>query len=130
MKKTMVVVPEKKSKIDRILKVYNKMEQSEVTAGKINSMAVNNTVLIAAINGAGFDNVVDIVVPEAEDQTIEESLNAVTGLLKCSSTVVENNIGEIAMSDDADLRVNTIESLVEKMSGAVKEETLGMKHAA
>lgn len=130
MERLMVVVPEKKEVIEKIKKKYNKLQMSDKTAGKIQTLEITNKILTAATLAAGFATVVDLIIPDPVIGLDEAALAALTGLLKYSSSLVDNKINQLVESDDAELKMKEVEGLTEQMKKAAKAVSASRKQVA
>ena len=130
MERTMVVVPEKKERIEKIRAKYNNYKMDEKTAGKVYSLEILNKVLVGATVAAGVATAVDIVIPDPILGLDEAALAALTGLLKYSSSLVENKIGMLAASEDADLKMKEADALAKEMKKAAKAISSSRKKTA
>lgn len=116
MSRETVVIPEKKRKIENIKKKFNNPEMLDSTATKIASLEVTNNLLKAATITAGVITVIDLFVPDPVFGLDEAALASITGLLKYSSTVVENKIEELAKSDDTSIKMDEVTKLTEELT--------------
>lgn len=128
MSRETVVIPEKKRKIEKIKKKFNNPEMSDSTATKISSLEVTNNLLKAATITAGVVTVIDLFVPDPVFGLDEAALASITGLLKYSSTVVENKIEDLAKSDDASIKMDEVTKLTEQLSNTAKAVKLSRNH--
>ena len=128
MSRETVVIPEKKRKIEKIKKKFNNPEMSDSTATKIASLEVTNNLLKAATITAGVVTVIDLFVPDPVFGLDEAALASITGLLKYSSTVVENKIEDLAKSDDASIKMDEVTKLTEQLSNTAKAVKLSRNH--
>ena len=90
------------------------------SAGKIYSLEILNKVLVGATVAAGLATAIDIVIPDPILGIDEATLAALTGLLKYSSSLVENKISMIAASEDANLKMQEASDLAKKMKKCAK----------
>lgn len=118
MARETVVIPEQKRKIENIKKKFNNPEMTDSTATKIASLEVTNKILKAATIGAGVITVIDLFTPDPVFGLDEAALASITGLLKYSSTVVENKIESLANSDDASIQMDEVTKLTEQLTKA------------
>lgn len=116
MARETVVIPEQKRKIENIKKKFNNQEMSDTTATKIASLEVTNKLLKAATITAGVITVIDLFVPDPVLGLDEAALASITGLLKYSSTIVENKIESLANSDDASIKIDEVTKLTEQLT--------------
>ena len=116
MARETVVIPEQKRKIENIKKKFNNQEMSDTTATKIASLEVTNKLLKAATITAGVITVIDLFVPDPVLGLDEAALASITGLLKYSSTIVENKIEALANSDDASIKIDEVTKLTEQLT--------------
>ena len=79
---------------------------------------------------AGVATAVDIVIPDPILGLDEAALAALTGLLKYSSSLVENKIGMLAASEDADLKMKEADALAKEMKKAAKAISSSRKKTA
>lgn len=128
MSRETVVIPEKKRKIEKIKKKFNNPEMSDSTATKISSLEVTNNLLKAATITAGVVTVIDLFVPDPVFGLDEAALASITGLLKYSSTVVENKIEDLAKSDDASIKMDEVTKLTEQLSNTAKAVKSSRNH--
>ena len=118
MSRETLVIPEKKTKIERIKKKFNNPEMSDSTATKIASLEVTNSLLKAATITAGIITTIDVFTPDPVFGLDEAALASITGLLKYSSTLVENKIEDLANSDDTSIKMDEVTKLTEQLSNA------------
>lgn len=118
MSRETVVIPEKKTKIQKIKKKFNNPEMSDSTATKIASLEVTNSLLKAATITAGIITTIDVFTPDPVFGLDEAALASITGLLKYSSTLVENKIEDLANSDDTSIKMDEVTKLTEQLSNA------------
>ena len=118
MSRETVVIPEKKTKIEKIKKKFNNPEMSDSTATKIASLEVTNSLLKAATITAGIITTIDVFTPDPVFGLDEAALASITGLLKYSSTLVENKIEDLANSDDTSIKMDEVTKLTEQLSNA------------
>lgn len=116
MARETVVIPEQKRKIENIKKKFNNQEMTDTTATKIASLEVTNKILKAATITAGVITVIDLFVPDPVLGLDEAALASITGLLKYSSTIVENKIEALANSDDASIKIDEVTKLTEQLT--------------
>ena len=116
MARETVVIPEQKRKIENIKKKFNNQEISDTTATKIASLEITNKLLKAATITAGVITVIDLFVPDPVLGLDEAALASITGLLKYSSTIVENKIEALANSDDASIKIDEVTKLTEQLT--------------
>lgn len=118
MSRETVVIPEKKRKIEKIKKKFSNPEMSDSTATKIASLEVTNSLLKAATITAGIITTIDVFTPDPVFGLDEAALASITGLLKYSSTLVENKIEDLANSDDTSIKMDEVTKLTEQLSNA------------
>ena len=118
MRRETLVIPEKKTKIEKIKKKFNNPEMSDSTATKIASLEVTNSLLKAATITAGIITTIDVFTPDPVFGLDEAALASITGLLKYSSTLVENKIEDLANSDDTSIKMDEVTKLTEQLSNA------------
>lgn len=118
MSRETLVIPEKKTKIEKIKKKFNNPEMSDSTATKIASLEVTNSLLKAATITAGIITTIDVFTPDPVFGLDEAALASITGLLKYSSTLVENKIEDLANSDDTSIKMDEVTKLTEQLSNA------------
>ena len=109
MDRETVIIPEKKLRIEKIKKKYKNMQMSDDTAEKINHLEVTNKILKGAAILSGIITVVDFIVPDPVLGLDEVALTAITGLIKGSSSLVENKIDALAneeITQDCEERTN------------------------
>ena len=125
MSKEAVIIPEKKKKIENVKAKYKNMSMSDETAMKIVRLNTLNSVLKAATGVVGLVTVIDYFIPDPVLGLDEAALTAITTLLGYSSSLVDNKIDKIAASDDAELKMEEINNLANKLSdvaGKVKKQ--------
>lgn len=96
MARNTLVVPEKKEKIEKIKKKYDNLSMSDKTAKQIKTLEITNSILLTATVVSGIVTIIDIFTPDAIFLVDELALGAITGLLKASSSIVENKIADLA----------------------------------
>lgn len=125
MSKEAVIIPEKKKKIEKVKAKYKNMSMSDETAMKIVRLNTLNSILKAATGAVGLVTVIDYFVLDPVLGLDEAALTAITTLLGYSSSLVDNKIDKIAASDDAELKMEEINNLANKLSdvaGKVKKQ--------
>lgn len=130
MSKEAVMIPEKKKRIEKVKAKYKNMSMSDDTAMKIVRLNTLNNVLKAATGVVGLVTVIDYFVPDPILGLDEAALTAITGLLGYSSSLVNNKIDSIAASDDAELKMEEINNLTNKLTdvaGKVKKPNQNTK---
>lgn len=130
MSKEAVMIPEKKKRIEKVKAKYKNMSMSDDTAMKIVRLNTLNNVLKAATGVVGLVTVIDYFVPDPILGLDEAALTAITGLLGYSSSLVNNKIDRIAASDDAELKMEEINNLTNKLTdvaGKVKKTNQNTK---
>ncbi len=130
MERTMVVVPEKKKRIESIKSKYNNLQMDDKTAGSIYTLEIVNKVLVGATVAAGIATAVDLVVPDPIIGLDEAGLAALTGLLTYASTLVDNKISKLAASEDADLQMKEATEIAKEMKKCAKALSSTRKKAA
>lgn len=122
--RTTLIIPEKKKKIENIKKKYKNMQMSDTTAEKIEKLDITNKILKTATLAAGVITVIDIFTPDPVFMLDEAALAAITGLLKTSSTIVENKISELAKQGETSTsisEINEITNQIKNVKNAVKK---------
>ena len=130
MSKEAVMIPEKKKRIEKVKAKYKNMSMSDDTAMKIVRLNTLNNVLKAATGVVGLVTVIDYFVPDPILGLDEAALTAITGLLGYSSSLVNNKIDSIAASADAELKMEEINNLTNKLTdvaGKVKKPNQNTK---
>lgn len=130
MSKEAVIIPEKKKKIEKVKAKYKNMSMSDETAMKIVRLNTINSVLKTATGAVGLITVIDFFIPDPVLGLDEAALTAITTLLGYSSSLVDNKIDKIAASDDAELKMEEINNLANKLSdvaGKVKKQNPNTK---
>lgn len=130
MSKEAVMIPEKKKRIEKVKAKYKNMSMSDDAAMKIVRLNTLNNVLKAATGVVGLVTVIDYFVPDPLLGLDEAALTAITGLLGYSSSLVNNKIDSIAASDDAELKMEEINNLTNKLTdvaGKVKKTNQNTK---
>ena len=125
MSKEAVMISENKKKIEIVKNKYKNMSMSDETAMKIVRLNTLNSVLKAATGVVGLVTVIDYFIPDPVLGLDEAALTAITTLLGYSSSLVDNKIDKIAASDDAELKMEEINNLANKLSdvaGKVKKQ--------
>ena len=126
MSKEAVMISENKKKIEMVKNKYKNMSMSDETAMKIVRLNTLNSVLKAATGVVGLVTVIDYFIPDPVLGLDEAALTAITTLLGYSSSLVDNKIDKIAASDDAELKMEEINNLANKLTdvaGKVKKQT-------
>ena len=125
MSKEAVMISENKKKIEMVKNKYKNMSMSDETAMKIVRLNTINSVLKTATGAVGLITVIDFFIPDPVFGLDEAALTAITTLLGYSSSLVDNKIDKIAASDDAELKMEEINNLANKLSdvaGKVKKQ--------
>ena len=125
MSKEAVMIPEKKKKIERVKAKYKNMSMSDETAMKIVRLNTLNSVLKTATGAVGLITVIDYFIPDPVFGLDEAALTAITGLLGYGASLVDNKIDSLAASDDAELKMEEINNLTNKLTdvaGKVKKQ--------
>ena len=103
-----------------IKKKYKNPEMSDSTALKIGSLNVANKILKAATTMVGLFTVIDLFIPDPVLGLDEAALAGLTGLLKFSSTLVENKINELAVSDTTSVKMTEVDEFTSKLAEAAR----------
>ena len=131
MSKEAVMISDNKKKIQLVKNKYKNMSMSDETAMKIVRLNTLNSVLKVATGVVGLVTVIDYFIPDPVLGLDEVALTAITGLLGYSSSLVDNKIDKIAASDDAELKMEEINNLANKLNdvaGKVKNQTPDTPH--
>ena len=126
MARETVFIKEDKKKIEKVKRKYKNMTMSDETAKKIVRLDTLNSILKTATASVGLVTVIDFFVPDPVLGLDEAALTAITTLLGYSSSLVDNKIDKIAASDDAELKMEEINNLANKLTdvaGKVKKQT-------
>ena len=127
MERTMVVVPERKNAIKNIKTKYNNLQMDDKIAGNVLSLEILNKVLVGATVAAGIATIIDVIVPDSVIGLDEAGLVALTGLLKYSSSLVENKIGALVNQEDANLKMEEANLLAKEMKKCAKAVSASKK---
>lgn len=115
-----VFIPEKKSKIENIEKKYKNMEKGSSTDFKIGSLNVANNILKTATKAVGLITVIDLFVPDPVLGLDEVALASLTALLNYSSSLVENKINELEVSDTTAIKMVEVDEFTSRLSDAAR----------
>lgn len=121
MSKEVLIVPEKKKKIDRVKAKYKNMSMSDETASKIVRLNTVNSILKAATGLVGLVTVIDYFIPDPVLGLDEAALTAITGLLGYSSSLVNNKIESIASSENAEIKMEEVTKLTEQLKNVARK---------
>ena len=105
----------KKEKKKKIKEKYNNMNLSDDTAKQINSLEITNNILKSATILAGIATIINYFIPDPVPLMDEAIMTGLTGLLKTSSTIVENKIDKLSKTGDAKIQMSEIENLTKQM---------------
>ena len=119
MDRETVIIPEKKLRIEKIKKKYKNMQMSDDTAEKINRLEVTNKILKGAAILSGIITAVDFIVPDPVLGLDEVALTAITGLIKGSSSLVENKIDALANEENANLSMDEISKICDDINNVL-----------
>ena len=110
-----IYINEEKRKIEKIKEKYNNMNLSDDTAKQINSLEITNNILKSATILAGIATIINYFIPDPVPLMDEAIMTGLTGLLKTSSTIVENKIDKLSKTGDAKIQMSEIENLTKQM---------------
>lgn len=118
MDRETVVIPDKKKRIEKLKKRLDPQNNSNLHSAKIASLEVTNKILKAATMAAGVITVIDIFIPDPILGLDEIALASITGLLKYSSSMVENKLEALAKNEDSTIQMEEITKLTEELTKA------------
>lgn len=125
-----VYINEEKRKIEKIKTKYNNMNLDDNTAKKINNLEITNNILKSATIIAGIATIINYFIPDPIPLMDEAVMTGLTGLLKTSSTIVENKIDKLAKNGDAKIQMDEIETLtkqIKKIANEINNKKIKMK---
>ncbi|MBE6147234.1 MAG: hypothetical protein E7168_02745 [Firmicutes bacterium] len=115
MSRESILIPEKKTKIDKIKKKYDNMTMSDDVASKIIKLEITNRLLKVAATSVGIITAIDFVVPDPVLGLDEISLAALTGLFSYASNVVDNKIDDLVTSGNTKVQLSEVNKLTEQL---------------
>ena len=116
-----IIVPEKREKIERIKRKYEKMSMTDDTAKKIRALEITNNVLAAATGAVGILTVVNYFVPDPIPGVDEAVMTGVTALLGSATSIVSNKIKDLAATGSTDVKMEEVTKLSEQMGKVAKD---------
>lgn len=119
MNREAVYIPESKTKIENIKRKYKNLQMSDANAKKIIPLEATNKILKLATSAVGIITVIDFIVPDPVLGLDEIALASITGLLKYTSSVVDNKIDELAKNGNADVQMSEITKLSEQLGKTI-----------
>lgn len=125
-----VYINEEKRKIEKIKAKYNNMNLDDNTAKKINNLEITNSILKSATIIAGIATIINYFIPDPIPLMDEAVMTGLTGLLKTSSTIVENKIDKLAKTGNAKIQIEEIENLtkqIKKIANEINNQKIKMK---
>lgn len=125
-----VYINEEKRKIEKIKTKYNNMNLDDNTAKKINNLEITNNILKSATIIAGIATIINYFIPDPIPLMDEAVMTGLTGLLKTSSTIVENKIDKLAKTGNAKIQIDEIETLtkqIKKIANEINNKKIKMK---
>ena len=125
-----VYINEEKRKIEKIKTKYNNMNLDDNTAKKINNLEITNSILKSATIIAGIATIINYFIPDPIPLMDEAVMTGLTGLLKTSSTIVENKIDKLAKTGNAKIQIDEIETLtkqIKKIANEINNKKIKMK---
>ena len=125
-----VYINEEKRKIEKIKTKYNNMNLDDNTAKKINNLEITNSILKSATIIAGIATIINYFIPDPIPLMDEAVMTGLTGLLKTSSTIVENKIDKLAKTGNAKIQIEEIETLtkqIKKIANEINNQKIKMK---
>ena len=126
-----VYINEEKRKIEKIKAKYNNMNLDDNTAKKINNLEITNNILKSATIIAGIATIINYFIPDPIPLMDEAVMTGLTGLLKTSSTIVENKIDKLAKTGNAKIKIEEIETLtkqIKKIANEINNQKIKMKY--
>lgn len=127
MNREVVVVPEKKKKIEQIKQKYRNLAMSDKDAIKIKNIEVTNSILKTASLVVGVVGVIDIFIPDPIIGLDEAALMAISGLLGTASTMCTNKIDQIAKNVDPSVKFEEITKLGSQLSNVANKVNTSRK---
>jgi len=100
-------------------KKYKNMQMNDDTAEKIIHLEVTNKILKGAAILSGIITVVDFIVPDPVLGLDEVALTAITGLIKGSSSLVENKIDALVNEENASLSMDEISKMCDDINNVL-----------
>ena len=125
-----VYINEEKRKIEKIKTKYNNMNLDDNTAKKINNLEITNSILKSATIIAGIATIINYFIPDPIPLMDEAVMTGLTGLLKTSSTIVENKIDKLAKTGNAKIQIEEIETLtkqIKKIANEINNQKIKIK---
>lgn len=122
VKRSTVVIPEKKSKIEKIKKKYKNPNMEDSTAVKIASLEVANSILKTAGTLVGVIFVIDLIIPDPVIGLDEAALAGLTGIATTASKIVENKINDLATNGTAEMKQEEIMKLAGQINAVVTNQ--------
>lgn len=121
MSREAVIVPEKKSKIEKIKRKYNNMAMDDNVAEKISRLEVTNNILKAATGVVGVVAALDWIILDPVPGVDEAVFTGATALLGLASSIVGNKIDDLANTGNADLQMDEVNKLSNQLSEVAKK---------
>ena len=106
------------------------MNLDDNTAKKINNLEITNSILKSATIIAGIATIINYFIPDPIPLMDEAVMTGLTGLLKTSSTIVENKIDKLAKTGNAKIQIEEIETLtkqIKKIANEINNQKIKMK---
>ena len=91
-----VIVPEKKKKIESIKNKYNNLSMDDKTAEKIRKLEVTNKILKASAILVGVATAINAVIPDAIPLLDEAIMGGITTAISGASVIVSNKIEDLS----------------------------------
>lgn len=115
----MLVLSEKKDKINKIKEKYKNLEMSDETASKVGKLEVLNKVLKGALIISGITTVIDIIIPDPVLGIDEALLTLITGTLKLSQSFVDKHIKDLVEEEKTNVTAEEVTSLTNNLAHIV-----------
>ena len=106
-----VVVPEEKSKIQRIKEKYGRLDMDDKTAKKIRRLEITNDILKASSIIMGIATVINIAIPDFWPGIDEAVMAGITGVIGGASTIVQNKIDDLSRYGTTEVKMQEVEEL-------------------
>ncbi len=115
MERESVIVPEKKTKIEKIKRKYKNLAMEDDVALKIQRLEVTNNILKAATGVVGVVAALDWIILDPVPGVDEAVFTGATALLGLASSIVGNKIDDLANTGNADLQMDEVTKLTQQL---------------
>ena len=110
-----VIVPEKKKKIESIKNKYNNLAMDDKTAEKIRKLEVTNKILKASAILVGVATAINAVIPDAIPLLDEAIMGGITPAISGASVIVSNKIEDLSKYGTTEVKTEELKDLAGQM---------------